>query len=191
MHSIRRSRLPFWAAAAAALIVNCFLSATLAGADEKTVLVLYGTRADARISILGDRELPRRLERGLGQRVNHYSEHLDLARFRDAHYRSAVAAFLTQKYGSQHFDLVIAMHDVVLDFLGTTPETPFRDTPVVFFSDRPIAKPLPNSTGVVAENDLAPTVDLALTLQPVVRRVYVVTGADPADHVYERQARRQ
>src|SRR5918993_5083222 len=111
MHSIRRSRVPLWAVATLALIVNAFVSVVHASEEQKTVLVLYGTRADARISVLGDRELPRRLERGLGERVNHYSEHLDLARFRDAHYRSAVAEFLTQKYGTQHFDLVIAMHD--------------------------------------------------------------------------------
>src|SRR5687767_9480815 len=131
MHSIRRSRLPFWAGAAAALIVNCFLSATLAGADQKTVLVLYGTRPEARISILGDRELPRRLERGLGERVNHYSEHLDLARFRDAQYRTAVADFLRLKYSGQQIDLIIAMHAIVLDFIGMTRETLFPAAPIV------------------------------------------------------------
>src|SRR5687768_5367609 len=105
MDSSRWRGVPFRAAVTLAVIVNSLVCATNAGADQKTVLVLYGTRSDARISIIGDRELPRRLERGLGHRVNHYSEHLDLARFRDAPYRSAVAEFLRLKYGAQRFDL--------------------------------------------------------------------------------------
>jgi len=191
MHSSRTRRRPLWVTAALALMVNGFVWTAAAGADQKTVLVLYGTRADARISIIGDRELPSRLEQGLGQRVNHYSEHLDLARFRDQQYRTAVATFLKQKYSGQHFDLVIAMHQMVLEFLGTTEETLFRETPVLFFTDNPAAQRPPNSTGIIAENDFGPSLALALTLQPEVTRVYVVTGTDFADQLFESRARQQ
>src|SRR5215203_1301344 len=191
MHRSRTRRPPLLVAVTFAVIVNSFVWTTAAGADQKTVLVLYGTRADARISVIGDRELPRRLEHGLGQRVDHYSEHLDLARFRDARYRSAVTDFLKQKYGGQHFDLVIAMHQMVLEFLDTTRDTLFRDTPVLFFTETPTVQRLANATGIIAENDFAPTLELALTLQPEVRRVYVVTGADYADQLAEGRARLQ
>ena len=191
MHSSRRSRFLPWASATLAVIVTSFVWVTHASADQKTVLVLYATRSDARISVMGDRELPRRLERGLGQRVNHFSEHLDLARFPDAQYRTAIADFLHLKYGQHQLDLVIAMHEMVLDFLGPTRQTLFRDTPIVFFTNTANTPRLPNSTGIVDEHDFAPSVAVALALQPQVRRVYVVTGADRADQIFERRARTQ
>ena len=191
MHRSCTSRRPLLVAVTLAVIVNGFVWTAPAGADQKAVLVLYGTRADARISIIGDRELPRRLEQGLGQRVDHYSEHLDLARFRDARYRSAVTDFLKQKYSGQHFDLVIAMHQMVLEFLDTTRGTLFGDTPVVFFTETPTVQRLANATGLIAENDFAPTLALALTLQPEVKQVYVVTGTDYADQLAEGRARLQ
>ena len=158
---------------------------------QKDVLVLYATRPDSRIAVLGDRELPRILEQGLGQRVNHYSEHLDLARFSDAHYQSAVAEFLRLKYIGQRFDLVIAMHEIVLDFLGSTRQTLFPDSPIVFFSHTPNAPRLPNSTGVVTNIDFASTLAFASALQPSARRAYVVSGADARDKLFEARAGEQ
>ncbi len=191
MPSSCRGRRPLLASLTLVVILNTFGLVTSASADQKTVLVLYATRSDARISVMGDRELPRRLERGLGQRVNHFSEHLDLARFPDPQYRAAIATFLQLKYDSQQFDLVIAMHEMVLGFLQTTRETLFRDTPIVFFTNAASGPRLPNATGIVSEHDFAPSMQFALRLQPHVTRVYVVTGADQADHAFERRARAQ
>ena len=158
---------------------------------QKDVLVLYATRADARISVLGDRELPQILEKGLGQRVNYYSEHLDLARFAEVRYQSAVTEFLRLKYAGEKFDLVIAMHEIVLDYLATARTKLFPDTPVVFFSNTTSIGRLPNSTGVITNTDLAATLSLASALQPTVRHVYLVSGAAPRDKVFESRARSQ
>ena len=68
----------------AALVVLAHLAAAAAaGAQDqsKQILVLYSTRPDAQLSIVGERELPRVLEAGLGQSVNYYSEFLDVATF--------------------------------------------------------------------------------------------------------------
>ena len=48
-----------------------------------------------------------------------------------------------------------------------------------------------NSTGVIAELAFSGTVTLAAELQPDVRQVFVVSGADNVDRAYERQARPQ
>ena len=186
-----RRRVRLLVSATLAVVVNSFVWVANSAAQQKTVLVLYGTRSDARISVMGDRELPRRLERALGQRVNHFSEHLDLARFPDPQYRAAIPHFLQLKYSEHRFDLVIVMHQTVLRFLGTTREMLFRGTPLIFFTDDRSTERPPNSTGILAENDFAPSLALALALQPHVTRVYVVTGADNADRSYEQRARTQ
>jgi signal transduction histidine kinase len=174
-----------------AAVVSLLFCAADAWAQQKNVLVLHATRPDARVSVLGDLELPRMMEHRLGQRVSHSSTYLDLARFGDAQYRSAVTDFLHLKYQGQRFDLVIAMHEIVLEFLATTRNKLFPDTPVVFFTDTPRTRRLPNSTGVAAAVDLASTIAFASTLQPAIRRVYVVTGASTADKVFEGHARAQ
>jgi signal transduction histidine kinase len=177
---------------ALAAIVSSVLCGANVWAAQTTVLVVYATRPDARIAVLADNQLPRLLERKLGQRVNRYSEHLDAARLADdVRYQSAVTDFLRMKYADQRFDLIIAMHEMVLDFLGTTRDELFPGTPVVFFTDTFSRQRIPNSTGVIAETNLAASIALAAKLQPAVTRVYVVTGAHERDKVFERRARVQ
>jgi len=161
------------------------------GADQKTVLIVYATRVDARISVLADLQLPRLLEQGLGERIDRYSEHLDLARLADVQYQTAVNEFLQQKYRGQQFDLVIAMQQIAFDFLAKVREDLFPGTPVVFFSDTTSTRRIRNSTGMIVEPNLAGSLELALTLQPSLRHVYVVTGASPRDMLFERRARAQ
>jgi len=160
--------------------------------DHQTrVLVLYSTRRDAQIAMVGDRELPRILEQGMPQGFDYYSEYLDRARFPDPDYHAAFLDFLRLKYKDQQFDLVIAMSDLALRFIDETRSVLFHDTPVVFFSSSPATRRVANSTGVIAELTLSDTVALAAELQPDMRQVFVVSGADPADKEYERQARAQ
>jgi signal transduction histidine kinase len=163
---------------------------TDARAEQKDVLVLYATRPDARISAYADRELPQILERGLGERVNYYAEHLDLARFPEPSYRSGVGDFLHVKYSGRQLDLVIAMHEIVLDFLDTAGHL-FPETPVVFFTDSSSTRRRPNSTGVVADINFAATVAFASAIQPSLRQLFVVAGTGHGDQLAERRARSQ
>lgn len=159
--------------------------------DQKEVLALYATRRDAQISILGDRDLPRMLREGMGDRVDYYSEFLDLARFQAQDYQPTVRDYLRRKYSAQHFDLVIAMHDEALAFVGHYRDELFPDAAVVFASSRSNTRRLPNSTGVITPWDFARTLTVAARLQPNLRSVVVVTGADPRDVAFEREARMQ
>ena len=158
---------------------------------EKQVLVLYATRRDAQIAVLSDRQLPTILERGLGRRVDFYSEYLDLARFPDQGYEAALREFLRSKYVLQRFDLVIAMHQMTFDFAAKHRQTLFPDAPIVFFSDSPDPRRVANSTGVASARDFAASLVFASTLQPDLRHVFVVSGTDPRDKEFERQARAQ
>jgi signal transduction histidine kinase len=147
-------------------------------AASKQVLVLYSTRRDAQIAVVGDRELPKVMAAGLREGVDYYSEYIDRGRFQDPAYRRAFAEFLSVKYSDHRFDLVIAMQDLALEFLADHRDALFPDTPIVYFASSESTRRLPNSAGVLAPIDFRSTLRLALDIQPYVRKVFVVSGAD-------------
>jgi signal transduction histidine kinase len=153
-------------------------SSAWAAERQKQVLVLYSTRRDAQIAIIGEREVPRILDQALPEGVDYYSEHIDRARFPDSARQAPFRDFLAVKYAQQRFDLVIAIDDPALEFVETFRNDLFPATPVVFFANSRLRMRLPNSTGVVAHLDYSGSLQLAVTLQPDVQRVFVVTGAE-------------
>src|SRR5204863_4015015 len=86
---------------------------------QKKVLVVYSTRRDTQFAAVGDREVPRLLERGLGQKVDYYSEHIDAARFPDEQYKTAFRHYLKLKYRESRFDVLIATHSLALELLAS------------------------------------------------------------------------
>jgi len=158
---------------------------------HKQILVLYSTRRDSEFSTVSEGALPRALDIGLDRNLDYYSEFIDSARFPDSEYEVAFGDFLRHKYQGASFDLVIAMHDVAIEFVDKHRELLFAKTPIVFFSNDRNTRSAPNSTGVVVERNFASTVSLIEQLQPDVRQVFVVTGAAPADQEFERLARTQ
>ena len=162
-----------------------------AAARQSRVLVLYSTRPDAQIAVLGERDLPRLLDDGLDGGLDYYSEFIDRARFPNAQYKTAFREFLRSKYKDVHFDVIIAMQDLALEFVGDTRNDLFPGTPVVFFATSAATRRIGNSTGVVAELDFKGTLQLAAALQPDARHVVVVLGSDAGSAEYERVARQQ
>jgi hypothetical protein len=159
--------------------------------DHKQVLVLYSTRRDAQFSIVGESELPRILDAGLGQNLDYYSEFIDISRFPEPGYRQAYGDFLRLKYQGIRFDLVIAMQEAATEFIVYPFDSLFRNTPLVFLTNTPIVSRRPNSTGLVHERDFAATVGLMRQLQPDLRDVFIVTGNSATDEEYENAVRRQ
>ena len=102
-----------------AFLVLSPLDVAWAADGQKKVLVLYSTRREAQVSIVGDRELPRILDGGLIEGLDFYSEYVDQSRFPDPEHREAFRDFLRLKYGGQRFDLVIAIQDVAIQFFET------------------------------------------------------------------------
>jgi signal transduction histidine kinase len=186
MPGIRRSLIGVFAT------VFCLAYGAAAFASEqKQVLVLYSTRRDSQASILGDRELPRILERGLGESLDYYSEYIDLGRFPEPGYQKAFSDFLRTKYQGHRFDVVVALQDVALEFVANRRNDLFPQTPLVFIASEPPAELPVNSTGILTPLNLAGTVRLATVLQPDLRNVFVITGADERDEVYAAAARAQ
>jgi len=158
---------------------------------QKQVLVLYSTRRDAQIVIVGDREIPKVIENGVPEGVDYYSEFIDQGRFSNPEYQTGFRDFLRLKYQEKSFDLIIAIGDIPLEFIDNNRGILFPDVPVVFFSSRRSPHRPLNSTGIVAELNLKGTLAFVSDLQPDVRKVFVVTGADETDKWYERAAREQ
>jgi hypothetical protein len=129
-----RSRRRVACCAVAVLVAGWAADAAPAqgAAQAKEVLVLYSTRRDARLSVVGDRELPRILEQGLSQDLDFYSEYLDLARSNRAEYLRGFRDFLRVKYRGIRFDLVIALQDSALEFVQKYRDEIFPEAPVVF-----------------------------------------------------------
>ena len=166
----------------AVVLLSCSVFDTVIVArQQKDMLVLYTGRRDSQIVVVGDRDLPAVIERGLGDRLDYYSEFLDQARVSQLEYQAAFSEFLKIKYQGHHFDLLVAMGESPLRFLNARRPQIFGDVPIVFFSDRIVERPS-NATGILAEVNFADTVSLATALQPNARDVYVISGASPNDN---------
>jgi len=135
------------------------------------------------------RELPKRLAEGLGGRVNFFVEYFDFVRFPRPEYESAYLDFLRLKYADKRFDVLIVIGDVAIDFMSRNRNVLFRGTPAVFYSLVPPRSHFANSTGLVNPLHFGRSLDLALALQPDLKRVYVVSGAGALDRRNESQAR--
>jgi len=158
---------------------------------QKQVLVLYSTRRDAQLVVVGDREIPRILAAGLPEGLDYYSEFIDSARFQHEEYQDAFRDFLRLKYADHAFDLVVAMDEIPLQFVTRHRDTLFRGVPVVFFTRVPGARRPSNAAGLIVSTEFTGTITLARTLQPGLRHVFVVSGANDDDVSFESLAREQ
>ena len=159
-------------------------SLAYAQSEPKQVLVLYSTRPDARLSVLGENLLPRTLEAGIAQDLVYYSEFIDDSTFPESAY-PAFREFLRLKYQDARFDLVIAIQNAAIDFVNDHRDTLFPGAPVVFLTNDRATGRAPNSTGLIHERDFAATIPFLRQLQPDVRQVFVVTGTSPGEKRYE------
>src|SRR5262245_14462404 len=155
----------------------------------KQVLVLNTARQSEQFSQVSEREIPTLLAAGLGQRIDYYTEYFDANRFPHPEYESVYVDFLRQKYAGKHFDLLLLVGDVAMDFVSRHRDELFSGTPAVFYSLVPPSSRFANSTGLINTLHFGPSLDLALALQPDLQRVYVVSGATLPDREFENQAR--
>jgi signal transduction histidine kinase len=157
---------------------------------QRQVLVVYSTRRDAQIALVGERDLPRLLEDGLGGRLDYYAEFIDPSRFSEVTYEGALATFLRQKYQDHRFDVIISIGDDATKFVGTHREVFTGTPPVVFFAaSRAIDRPA-DAAGIISEVDLKGTVNLAAALDPGLRHVFVVGGAEDNNRSFVQHAAR-
>ncbi len=122
-----------------------------------------------------------------------YSESLNLSQFPGPDHDGVLRDQFQRKYAKTRPDLIVAVMGPSLDFLlrhrGLFPGVPV----VVCGVDRSDleGKALgANVTGVVVKRDFAPTLEIALRLQPDTRTVFVVGGASGYDRYLQAIARR-
>ena len=164
------------------------------GAEETRKILLFSSEDSHLPSIVALNQSVRgTLSRGLPGRIQFYSEHLDQFRLPEERYRQQLISFLRLKYAGQKFDLIVALGGPALRLTMDYGPTLFPDTPIVFFvldsrELQGLTLP-PNITGVTGNLEFRSTLDLALKLQPNIRRVVVVTGAGRFERDLEEIAR--
>ncbi len=175
--------------------LSLFTPARASEQAQKRVLVFYTARKDALAPVIAERALQKTLNEGLSDHLDYYSEYIDMARFPDPRYQSALHDFLRRKYEGQRFDLIVTVGGTALEFIERNGAELYPKTPVVFLAggNRKIEdlRMKPNYTGVMDRLDLKATLDLALKIQPNTKHVFVISGASSNDKFYENLFRRQ
>ena len=129
----------------------------------------------------------------LGGDVEFYSESLNLSQFPGPDHDQELRDHFRRKYRRVQPDLIVAVMGPSLDFLLRY-RSLFPGVPIVFcgadHSDVEGKTLGENVTGVVVKRDFAPTLEIALRLQPRTRTVFVVGGASRFDRQLQTIARR-
>jgi PAS domain S-box-containing protein len=174
----------------------CAQPATAAGSEPtKRVLILIETESSLPAAIAVVSAIREAMQSKISSGVVVYEEFLDLDRFPETDQKAPMTAFLRQKYAKTHVDLVIAGGYRALDFMLERRADLFRGASLVFtavgasvVAERHLP---PDVLGIAMRTDLAPTLELALRLQPNTRQLVVVTGASYEDRSSEARARRE
>jgi signal transduction histidine kinase/ActR/RegA family two-component response regulator len=106
-------------------------------------------------------------------------DHMDTKHVSDAAYLEQIYQLYLLKYKAEHFDVVITADDAALNFVLRHGDILFPNVPVVFCgvgqrSDEWL-KVRPGISGVLEATDPRRTLNLALTLHPGVRRIFIVS----------------
>jgi PAS domain S-box-containing protein len=124
-----------------------------------------------------------------------YFEYMDAKRHPESHYLDLYAGLLAAKYPNPNeIDVIICSDDQALNFLLERSDTLLPGIPVVFCGVngyrpemRQYGRPL---TGVIETIDPKGTLEMALTLQPDIRRVLVISDITRTGRAIEQHARK-
>ena len=180
---------------AGAFVLALVLVAALCGGAHarRNVLLVFDEDNDLPGLAVINRSVREALRSGLNDDVEFFSESLNLSQFRNPGHQDALREHFRRKYRDTRLELVVAVLEPSLEFLLGQGGALFANVPIVFCgTDASGLKDMPrgNVTGVVLERDFAPTLDIALRLQPDTRNVFVVGGASQFDAGLQDIARR-
>lgn len=176
-----RSRTP----AVALVLLLCAVLGNVAHAS-KSVLFLFDEDNDLPGLSIINRSVREAIQNGAGRDVEFYSESLNLSQFTGSDDHEAVMLdHFRRKYADKRPDLIVAVLSPALDFLLRHREALFPTVPIVFCGvDSAEFTPdmrKTDVTGVMLRRMYAPTVDIALSLHPNTRNLYVVGGSSVFD----------
>jgi signal transduction histidine kinase len=167
-------------------------TAEIAGRSPR-VLILYPY--DERLpatSIAGESARKRLLETTDGK-IDLFSEFLDLSRFPEDAHIDRMARYMAEKYSDHSPDVVIALGEPSTRFIVNHRETIAPGAKIVFAGfGRDSASKLNLPTDVVgafSEFDIAKTLELARTLQPDAKHLFIIGGSAAFDREWLDSAR--
>ena len=170
-----------------AVAVLLVLASALPGAAHarRNVLLIFDEDKDLPGLAVINRNLRQVMRSETKDDVEFYSETLNASQFRDPGYPAVLREHFRQKYRDKRPDLIVAVMEPSLDFLLRHGEAVFAGVPIVFCGVDPTdLQPgtlRPNITGVLVQRNFAPTLQIALDLQPQTRNVFVVGGTSRFD----------
>ncbi len=195
--SMASARCALLCATLAALMVASSGWAQDSGNPPKRVLILYSFDNEEGLYAGFDRVLRSQLRSGVRDRVEFYTEYLDLVRFPSFSHATNLAKLLKLKFSEQKPDLIVPVSYAAVQFLLGEGKELFPGTPMVALFNvrrlddlsRGIATGTAGRsiTGVASTDEPARTLDLALRLQPDTRRVAIVVGSSPVENFWIEQ----
>jgi PAS domain S-box-containing protein len=159
--------------------------ATAPAKPLQRVLVLYSDERLLPANIIMDEAIRAAFSVGTSSRVEFYSEFLDLARFPGEAQQQRQRDFFRDKYQERPPHLVITVSGAALAFTVKYRGEVFAGAPVVHCAVAGDPHPPDLHDATIAEipvpDNAAPTLELALRLQPDTRLVAVVRGSSARD----------
>ena len=161
------------------------------GTPPKRVLLLYSFDNEEGIYTGFDHVLRSALRSGVRDRVEFYTEYLDLVRFPGPEHAGNLVKLLQLEFSGQKPDLIVPVSYSAMQFLLREGKGLFPGTPVVALFNARRLEELKSRiatgtagrdiTGVASTDEPTRTLDLALRLQPDTQRVAVVVGCSQVE----------
>ncbi len=154
---------------------------------EQTRRVLIVSPFDDSVVVFNRLEdsIRREMQSELSSAIETYTEFLDIGQFPGPEHAARLASFLRDKYAGRQMDVVIAIAPEALDLLLQRHDYLFPNSRLMFTwvpQDQLSAFRVPqNVSGIVTRFNPAPTVDLALHLQPDATTMIVLSGTTDTD----------
>jgi PAS domain S-box-containing protein len=162
--------------------------------SPKKVLILYSFDSEEGIYGGLDNVLRSQLRLRARDRVEVYTEYLDLVRFPAAAHADDMVRLLRLKYADKKPDLIVPVSYSAIEFLLGAGKDLFSGVPLVaLFNARRLQDVKlqsgtgasgPEITGVASTDEPSRTVDLALRLQPDTRQIAVIVGSSPLEQYW-------
>ena len=164
----------------------------------KRVLILYSFDDSEEIYAGFDRALRSQLRADLPDRVEFYTEYLDLVRFPSPAHAANLVQSLQREFSEQKPDLIVPVSYAAVQFMlgegrelfpGTSAVALFNARRLDELKQRITAGVGRDITGVASTDDPARTLELALQLQPDTEKVVVPIGSSAVDQYWAEQIR--
>jgi PAS domain S-box-containing protein len=179
----------FWASC-----VVCVPTAWAQTHALRNVLLLHWDDRDNQANIDFDRIFQQTLNAATSGTVEYFSEYLESTRFPGEMQSKLLRNYLRQKYTNIPIDVIVVTTTPALNFLFVSREELFPRTPIVFAgTERPTPAQLSagaGAAGILYVNSYRKTIELALTLHPGTKQVFVVSGTLTSRESWEAMARK-